>query len=127
MSSDSTTPSISPANLVSVPPANIVYASPKEYSSNVVDVTLILLGAVLLPVYYAIFQYDEFIFNMLQCSHVMLVSLYAVIYLNYIKQTCFDSDELRYRAFNIVFTYTMFIFFLMFILYIVRIFLNRRG
>ena len=108
-------------------PTIYTYAGTQQFSSNVVDVTLILLGAVLLPVYWAIFQYDEFIFNMLQCSHVMLISLYAVIYINYVKKTCFGADELRYRAFNIVFTYTMFIFFMMFVMYIVRIFLSRRS
>ena len=100
-------------------------AGKAEFKSNVIDVSLILLGALLLPVYVVIFLYDEFIFNMLQCTHVMVTSLFAVLYINYIKKECFGADEVRYRAFNIVFTYTMFIFFLMYVSYIVRIFYNR--
>lgn len=97
-------------------------------SSNVVDVAMILLGAVLLPIYVVIYRYDERIFNMLQCTHVMLVSLYALIYINFLKKKCFYKNELRYNVFNIVFTYTMFIFFLMFAMYIVRIFASwKRG
>lgn len=94
----------------------------QAFTSNVIDVTLMLLGALLLPIYFAIMKYDEQIFNMLQCTHVMIVSLYAVLYINYIKKECFGADELRYRAFNLVFTYTMFVFFLMFVMYIVRVF-----
>jgi hypothetical protein len=98
----------------------------QQLKSNVIDVTLILLGALLLPIYFIIFQYDEFIFNMLQCSHVMIVSLYAVLYVTYIKKECFGANEIRYRAFNIVFVYTMFVFFFMFLMYIVRIFTSRK-
>ena len=95
-------------------------------TSNVVDVSLIMLGAVLLPMYFVIFLYDEHIFNMLQCTHVIVLSLYALLYINYIKQECFNANETRYRAFNLTFTYTMFIFFLMFVMYMYRIFKNRR-
>lgn len=98
----------------------------QAYTSNVIDVTLIMLGALLLPIYYSIFLFDEHIFNMLQCTHVMVISLYAVIYINYIKKECFGANEMRYRAFNLVFTYTMFIFFLMFVMYILRIFAARK-
>ena len=97
----------------------------KQFKSNVIDVSLVLLGALLLPIYYIIYIYDEHIFNMLQCSHVMIVSLFAVLYINYIKKECFGADELRYRAFNLVFTYTMFVFFLMFVMYVFQIFMKR--
>ena len=96
------------------------------YTSNVIDVSLILLGAVLLPMYLVVYQYDERIFNMLQCTHIILMSLYAVLYINYIKKECFAANEARYRAFNVVFTYTMFIFFIMFVWYVWRIFRSRR-
>lgn len=102
------------------------YGGKQTLKSNVIDVTLILLGALLLPIYFAIYMYDELIFNMLQCTHVMVVSLYAVLYINFIKKECFGADELRYRAFNMTCIYTMFVFFLMFVLYIIRIVLGQR-
>jgi hypothetical protein len=104
----------------------VVYGGEKSLSSNVFDIMLLLLGALLLPVYWVIFKYDEFIFNMVQCAHVILVSLYAVIYINYIKKECFAANELRYKAFNFIFMYTMFIFFILFVSYIARILLNNR-
>lgn len=101
--------------------AQIATGGAQQLKSNVVDVTLILLGALLLPIYFAIYMYDELVFNMLQCTHVMIISLYAVLYINFIKQECFGANEIRYRAFNMTCIYTMFVFFLMFALYIVRI------
>ena len=95
-------------------------------TSNVIDIALIMLGALLLPVYFVIFKYDEHIFNMLQCTHVMVLSLYAVLYINYIKSQCFNGNEVYFRAFNLTFTYTMFIFFLMFVMYVIRIFMSGK-
>ena len=97
----------------------------QQLTSNIVDISLVLMGALLLPIYFFIFRFDENIFNMLQRTHVVVLSLYALIYINFIKKECFNTNELRYRAFNLVFTYSMFIFFLMFLMYIVRIFLGN--
>jgi hypothetical protein len=97
----------------------------EQMKSNIVDVSLILLGGLLFPVYISIYIFDESIFNMLQCTHVMMISLFALLYINFIKKECFSINEMRYRAYNVVFTYTMFLFFLMFLWYIIRIFMNR--
>ncbi|KAG2485354.1 hypothetical protein HYH03_015935 [Edaphochlamys debaryana] len=111
---------------MSTPVVTYQTAGEKQLASNVVDVTLILLGALLLPIYLVVYRFNEHIFNMMQCTHIMVVSLFAVLYVNLIKKECFGANEVHYRAFNLVFVYTMFLFFLMFLFYIIMIFMDRK-
>jgi hypothetical protein len=97
----------------------------QTFTESVINIALVMLGALMLPMYYAIYKYDPRIFNMLQCAHVICISLYALLYVNYIKKQCFAVNELRYRAYNWSFIYTMFIFFGMFLFYIGAIFWSR--
>lgn len=90
--------------------------------SNVIDVTFILLGAALVPVYFLVYRESVELFNIMQSIHVILVSLYVVLYLNTNKSHCFESTDVGYNILNIVTVYTMFMFFFMLILYVYRFF-----
>lgn len=85
--------------------------------ASATDVGLVVIGLVLLPLYWAIYRYNPLIFNMLQCAHVILVCLYTLMYANYLQRECVEKQKhtTGLRALNIVMIFTMILFFLLFI------------
>lgn len=95
-------------------------------TNNIVDVALIFVGAVLLPIYIYIYQYNPVVFSMLQCIHVILLCLYAILYVNYIRQSRHYKTETRERyhtAFNCIVLYTLAIFAIFFFMFMFKVYL----
>ena len=106
-------------------------------TTNIVEVALLFIGAIILPIYIYVYQYNATVFNMLQSAHVILLSLFAILYMNYVRPNqCkqlyqsnqHDDDDARYQtAFNCIFIYTLVIFFLMFCMYMLQIYMHRKS